>query len=297
MVAYSIVQRLTPNTALLGAAALGTCAALVAALLPVGVLEPLVLGSGIAAFIPAAEPPLGFTARLCLGVVAGGGVALLAWFALSTLTEFVQRDAAPRERAPSVRRADAHPDAPPREPLRAGRDLGFEMEAAEPQPLELTVIELPPEPVIAMGAPAPAIAPATLEIVDEPTSVHVPPVVQPLPRDLDQPLASFDPGAVPDVPLAAPRPVAPLCPPSSGPILAAGERFETFTLAPMPAPSAPITGPETVATVHSLLDRLERGIARRAQAPAPQPMPEPEPAPLQGLESTLDQLRRMAVRA
>jgi hypothetical protein len=295
MVAYSLVQRLTPNAALVVAGVLGTLAALVAALLPGGLLEPLVLASGIAAFVPSAEPPLGFTARLCLGVAAGGGTALLAWFALSTLIEFVRRNPALAQRRPSVRRADAHPDAPPREPLRAVRDLGFELGGtAEQEPLDLATIDLPPEPVIAMGAPSPALDPVVADVVVEPLPMPAPPpVVQPLPRDLDQPLASFDPGAVPDVPLAAPRPVAPLRPKPAAPVFEAGERFETFALVPTPAPPAPITGPDTVATVHSLLDRLERGIARRSQAAAAQPTPQP----VQGLESTLDQLRRMAVRA
>jgi hypothetical protein len=297
MVAYSLVQRLTPTTALIGAGALGTLAALVAALLPAALLESLVLGSGIAAFIPAAEPPLGFTARLCLGVTAGAGVALLSWFALTTLVDFARRRWATGERLPQVRRADAHPDAPPREPLRAGRDLGFEV--AEAEPLELFEAELPPEPVIAMGTPTPALDLTRHEVAADPSPEPAPPpAVQPLPRDLDQPLAAFDPGAVPAVPLTAPRPVAPLRSTPSAPIYEAGERFETFSLTPAPAAApqaAPITGPETVATVHSLLDRLERGIARRSQPPAPAPAP--DPAPAQGLESTLEQLRRMAVRA
>ncbi|ODP38055.1 hypothetical protein [Sphingomonas turrisvirgatae] len=171
MVAYSLVQRLTPNTALIGAGVFGTLAALVAALLPSGWLEPLILGSGIAAFIPAAEPPLGFTARLCLGVGAGCGTALLAGFALSTLADFIRRGTPAIERVPSVRRADAHPDAPPREPLRAVRDLGFDMpDESQPGRFDLAEHLLPPEPVIAMGAPAPACEPAPF--VHEPATAH-----------------------------------------------------------------------------------------------------------------------------
>lgn len=318
MVAYTIAQRLTPNTALIGAGALGVFAALVAALMPGAMLESLVVDSGIAAFVAAAEPPLGFTARLCLGVVAGGSVAVAAWFALSALIDLLQRAPALEQRVPTVRRADAHPDAPPREPLRAGRDLGFELPAGlADEPLDLLDLALPPEPVIARGTPTPA--PFVAPVAPEPVVAVQPaaptiqrdPVVQPLPQDLDQPLASFDPGAVPAVPLAAPRPVAPLvAKPARAPIFAEGERFETFALTPAPAPtpielspaeapiaSAPaapsaITGPETVATVHSLLDRLERGIARRGQAASAEPAPEPT----QGLESTLEKLRRMAAR-
>ncbi|ODP36699.1 hypothetical protein [Sphingomonas turrisvirgatae] len=100
------------------------------------------------------------------------------------------------------------------------------------------------------------------------------------------------------MPLAAPRPVAPLQPKPITPLYEVGERFETFALAPTPAAApqtAPITAPETVATVHSLLDRLERGIARRSQAAAPEAAPPADAA--QGLGNTLEMLRRMAVRA
>jgi hypothetical protein len=291
MVAYSLFQRLTPTIALLAAGALGVFAALAASLLPGAVIESAVLASGIPAFVPAAEPPLGITARICLAVFAGGGVALLAWVALSLLIEFTQ----PRgetARRPTVRRADAHPDAPPREPLRAVRDLGFDLpEVAEPDPLELADLELPPEPVIAMGAPEPAILPAPRAVRADPPP---PPSVQPLPADLDQPLAAFDPGALPETPRTPPQLVPPLRSTSPRPpVFAEGERFETYDLTPAAPKPAPITGPETEATVHSLLDRLERGIARRAQPEDPTPPPAQQPA---GLESTLDALRRMAAR-
>jgi hypothetical protein len=209
-----------------------------------------------------------------------------------------------------VRRADAHPDAPPREPLRAGRDLGFEpaveADELELEPFDLDDLELPPEPVIAMGAPAPTTeSPIESGFQPEAEPVAVPsradapppPPVQPLPADLDQPLAVFDPGALPKAPLEAPRPVAPLLRSQPrAPVYSEGERFETFDLSLAVSPPtepgvAPITGPETVATVHSLLDRLERGIARRTQPADSEPMPEP-----QGLESALESLRRMAVR-
>lgn len=314
MVAYTLLQRLNPTTALIGAGALGVVAALAAALIPNAMLESSVLGSGIAAFIPAAEPPLGFTARLCLGIIAGGGVALFAWFGLATLADFLGRPHRLDDRGPTVRRADAHPDAPPREPLRAGRDLGFEL-PEEDEALDSIEDDLPPEPVIARGAPAPTADPAPLDLIErpilrvrmervdpQPTAAVVqpeptpaaPPPVQPLPADLDQPLAAFDPSAVPDVPLATPRSVAPLHREAPrAPVFAEGERFEAFDLTPSPAvvAAAPITARETEATVHSLLDRLERGIARRTEDAAPEPAPATG-----GLETTLESLRKLAVR-
>ncbi|WP_254292776.1 hypothetical protein [Sphingomonas tagetis] len=303
---------MTPNLVLAVAGAVGVIAALGALLVPGALFESAVLTGGIAAFMPAAEPPLGTTARICLAAFAGGGVALLAWAGLTLLTGLPQLRVELAKRGPVVRRADAHPDAPPREPLRAGRDLGFEpaVEAdeleLELEPFDLDVLELPPEPVIAMGAPAPT-AESPIESDFQPEAEPIalpiradappPPPVQPLPADLDLPLAVFDPGALPDAPLEAPRPVAPLLRSQPrAPVYAQGERFETFDLSlavspPAEPATAPITGPETVATVHSLLDRLERGIARRALPADSEPMPE-----TQGLESALESLRRMAVR-
>ncbi len=293
MVAYSLVQRLTPNLALAMAGAVGMVAALGTLLVPGALFEDAVTTSGIAAFVSAAEPPLGATARICLAVFAGGAAALLAWAALSILPGLVQLRQGRIDRRPAVRRADAHPDAPPREPLRAGRDLGFELddELVEGEPdFDLELLDLPPEPVIAMGAPTPAPAPEAAAPLR--TDPPVPPPVQPLPADLDQPLSAFDPGALRETPLAAPQPVAPLHRAPSAPVYAEGERFETFDLTPPAASPPPISAPETVATVHSLLERLERGIALRAQPADPAPAPQP-----QGLESTLETLRRMAVRA
>lgn len=287
MAAYTVIQRLTPTLALVAAGALGVLVALGVLLLPGSMLEDAVTASGIAAFIPAAEPPLGATARIVVAVFASGVAASVAWLALSALIGIARSRLPDADtRGPTVRRADAHPDAPPREPLRAGRDLGFELaDEASFAPPPLDIPELPPEPVIAMGAPAP------------PESAGPPPV-QLLPCDLDQPLAAFDPAAIPDSPLVPPPPVAPLHrQPSRPPLYEQGERFETFELTPplrsVPQPGG-IAAPETAATVHALLDRLERGIARRT---VPATVPEPTPLAPQGLEDTLAVLRKMAARA
>jgi hypothetical protein len=90
-----------------------------------------------------------------------------------------------------------------------------------------------------------------------------PPPEQDLPRDLDQPLAAFDPGAVPDVPMA-PTPALPSLVPAMAPppALQAGERIETFDL----SPRAPGSGEPSIA---ELLQRLERGTARRAAKAVP----------------------------
>jgi len=304
MVAYALVQRLTPNVALALAGGAGACAVLASVVLPGALLEEMVLASGIAAFVPAAEPPLGMTARLCIGLFAGGLIALIAWMGLSALIAWVDsRTAAGAEgeARPTVRRADAHPDARPRVPLRAS-DLdmpaldpvpGTESEVSVADILDLSDAALPDEPVIAMGAPS------------EGRPVHAPlPEVQELPADLDQPLAAFDPYAIPAVPMAPPPPVRPLRRRAArAPIFDDGERFETFELTPpvrpvvepvipVPEVATPITAPQTEASVQALLDRLERGLGKFAPPP-----PEPAPDPKRKLEDTLSELRRMALRA
>lgn len=117
-----------------GATALGIAAAAAVALLPTPMLERVVWDSGLPALIAAAEPPLGMTARVLLAAGVGVAVAALSWFALFLLlgaagVETRRRAKAEmaggRRNTPFVRRADAHPDAPPRPPLRATVDLGM----------------------------------------------------------------------------------------------------------------------------------------------------------------------------
>ena len=359
MVAYTLVQRLTPNLALAGAGLAGALVALATLAIPGPLLERIVVTSGIAAFIPAAEPPLGATARICVGVFAGGAVALVAWLLLSALlawrdsrsTDEVEEEGV---RRPVIRRADAHPDAPPRPPLLATRDLGapflrkvegVELDLGESdadarifaspegdvtevdaEVRDLHLPQLPPEPVIAMGSSAPTAESIPAVHIPEPEPVTIeapapivtrapqPPAPQPLPADLDQPLSAFDPDAIPERPLAPPPPLPPLARTPAAPVFAQGERFETFELTPPRRPAAPapepaplaesLAAPETHATVHALLDRLERGIVRRGQRPEPEaqvaaaPAPQPEAeTEMPGLEGALAALRKLAVRA
>ncbi|WP_210189351.1 hypothetical protein [Allosphingosinicella indica] len=120
--------------------------AFVAFAMPGDLFEAAVLASGLPALLPAAAPPLGNTARLGVGAIAAllsfGGLFLL----LRALGPGPRRATAD---APRVRRADAHPDAPSRRPIRAGDDLGepaFDWPApalaeAPPQADEVPVVE------------------------------------------------------------------------------------------------------------------------------------------------------------
>ena len=89
----------------------------------------LVEVSGLPQLLPAAQPPLGLTARI--GALAAAALATfgLVWLLLRALgpkkpepkrkTKPVEIDVAPK-----IRRADAHPDAPARRPIFAALDLG-----------------------------------------------------------------------------------------------------------------------------------------------------------------------------
>ncbi|OJU15445.1 MULTISPECIES: hypothetical protein [unclassified Sphingomonas] len=127
---------------------------------------------------------------------------------------------------PLLRRADAHPDAPARRPIAAHSELG-----------------------------------APVLLIDARTAEHG----QPIPADLDQPLAAFDPGAVPAVPRAPVRAVRSLAPVRRA-------RIEAF----------PVPAGEGEASIGALLDRLERAAARRAAAR------------IDGLEDMLVKLRKLA---
>lgn len=344
----------------LAAAVLGAAAAAAVALMPTPLLEAAVMDSGIPAVLAAAEPPLGFTARAVIAAGAGGLVGLFVWFALFLLlgtrgvtlgrsAEPLAPEAVP---TPVLRRADAHPDAPPRAPLLATRDLGMPFlevtarakadEVGKVNTYDaLTLSEpLPPDPVFApapepIAEPKPVIAPEPEFAREEPVIVPPPappptyeaapvddwappppriilPDERPLPEDLDQPLSAFDPEAIPDAPVPPSEPVAPL---QRGPrpaVFDPTERFETFELTPVrrtppprpvavpdPAPRArdeAITAPETEATIHALLERLERGVVRRGLATGSEPARTPREAE-RGLEEALVTLRNLARRA
>ena len=211
----------------------GLAVAGVVAALPSAMLERLVEALALPAIVPAAAAPLGATARTIVALALGLATGLFGFVPDLILYGRIPRrhPAAVRSDAPIVRRADAHPDAPPRRPIRATEELA------------------PPPPPVR------------------------PPVPRDLPADLDQPLAAFDPAAIPPVPREPVRAVAALAPKIARPALIdPGERFESFELKP--------SGDTTIA---ALLDRLERG-AQRVTAPR-------QPA---NLDATLGMLRRLA---
>ncbi len=251
------LNRLVP---IVGAIAGGVIAAVGVMLSSGDALEALVSDTGIAALIPMAAPPLGATARAILALGAGVLVAAILWSSLYLLfgPGGVFAGARPREDGvPVIRRADAHPDAPPRKPMSAA-DLGT--------------------PLMEVGV-AGSVDAATR---DE----------RAIPADLDLPLAAYDPKAMRPVPMEPARPVAPLVQPTMvAPVIEMSPTAEpeTFVTAPLPKPVEPpvvetsepveeVSAPTPIArplraqaeppvppTIETLLQRLEQGALRRGR--------------------------------
>lgn len=128
---------------------------------PVGIIEMLIVESGLPAMLPASSPPLGPTARSAMSLLGGVGAGLVAWAALFLL--FGPGGTFARDEGvydlTEIHRADAHHDVPSRRYF----------DAAD------------------LDTPPPATEPARF-------------IERDLPRDLDQLLADFDPDSIPDRP-------------------------------------------------------------------------------------------------
>lgn len=322
------------GVATLGGIVMGVAAAAAMAIAPAPLVEGLVMDSGLPAVLAAAEPPLGLTARAGLALGVGGVVALFGWFAcflmfgsrtLSFGREAVAIEGEEAVPTPVLRRADAHPDAPARAPLLATRDLGvpFLEITAKPKQTQLdsevrkgaTV-----EPLFAAPA-SESVEESEPMILDHPIAaaeVHIAPAEQDLPLDLGLPMAAFDPDAIPDFP--APPSVVPLPLRRKRPaVFDETERFEIFELTPpiRPRPSPPpslrpaprpepraqedaIATPRTDATIHALLDRLEKGVVKKGIATGMETAASPVTHGRdsdRGLEDALVTLRNLARRA
>lgn len=270
-------SRLTLPAASTIGVVVGVVVALGFALVPVEILERLVMASGLPAVVAAAEPPLGLTARLVLILIGGGFIGLLTWFALFPLIGNRAfrighgHRRASGEQVPTVRRADAHPDAPPRAPLLAHRDLGTPF-----LDIHATQVAGPLDEPMAVDSGVDDLADDLTDDLDAEVDL-----VREVPDDLDTPLAAFDPEAF----AAATGEPVPL------PRFAPGERIETFELTPIarsvsdeaPLPVRQQSSRDTEATIAALLERLERGVTERADR-----LPRP------GADAALGSLRRLA---
>lgn len=204
-------------------AALAALAALfVAFALPADALSGIVGASGLPSLLPAAEPPLGLTARIAIGVAGAVAAFGLVFLLLRMLDRSGLEPRKTRAGAPKLRRRDFHPDAPISRPISAAREFGEPAPPVRPsEPTPLWLAEADPEPA---------------EIIAEP----------------------------------APEPAA----------------------QPAPAPAA-----DSASSLPELMERLERGLARRRSPSAPQSPPQVFPqAGDERLQSAIDSLQRLAAR-
>lgn len=236
----------------------GLAAALLVLWIPVGLIEMVVASSGLSESLPAAAPPLGLKARLLLaGFAALMAVGLMGMmrrqdrpteqggrrlrvqgartmgFAFSKLTALARGRAAPVDDAiPSLRRADAHPDAPARAPIFASRDFNGLDIFARPDAIRRPLV-MHPEPEQDAIVPS-----AGLVMPSAPLPIAEDELPQPTFQRPATPLVE------PDVADEAPQDVAPVTLPP---------------LDPIPTQGLSIT---------ELTQRLERGLALRSRPPA-----------------------------
>lgn len=112
--------------------------------MPDDLFSDIISASGLPSLLAAAQPPLGATARTAVIAAAFGATFALVFLLLRALGKPAARPVAKGEEAaaaapPRLRRADSHPDAPPRRPLFAGKDLGepIEQPGTEESPFDV----------------------------------------------------------------------------------------------------------------------------------------------------------------
>jgi len=282
---------------------LAASVAFVSLTMPGDIFAGLVGATGLPSLVPAAQPPLGTTARL----IAAAAGAVAAFVLVSALLSALNKPARSRRHAgnkpveaasepPRLRRADAHPDAPSRSPILAGRELGV--------PLDEMAIEERPTADLAdvenVDFEAEWERPLPGFIDEEPRAETGEAVDWEPVNDILDPTA-FTTAVPPDV-ADAPEPEAPLAalpvestaseipfwvPPGGAPVEAVEPEFEASTAPeaaeppmtvpfrksrPRPEPSAalpeladrlPEAGAAGSEGVDALVERFERGLGQR----------------------------------
>ncbi|MEA3004643.1 MAG: hypothetical protein QOH81_3431 [Sphingomonadales bacterium] len=252
--------------------------------MPDGLFSRIVVASRLPSFLAAAQPPLGMKARLVVVAVAVLVVYAFIWSVMRALDGRGRKPAPtataePEAEAPRLRRADAHPDAPSRRPIFAGRDLG-EPEH-EQAPLELDAA--------AAFAPEPE-----ADVTPEPEVYVAPePEAYVAPEPEPEPLPAFLVPQQPEPEAAeAPEPVAFAEEPA--PIIHEPAAFEEPIVFAEDEADEDEDGDEGEATeaggseddqsLARLMHRFESGLTRKQQANAATPRladaePATEPAP------------------
>ena len=300
-------------------------------LIPAGIIENLMVESGLASMFPPLDPPLGMKARAGLALVAAGFTFGFVMTLMKLIGGATARRRAPEPvdempSAPRVRRRDSHPDAPARAPFSVARDMDVFEEPVEAEPVvEGALPPMPkpkpkpaPEPIVQTQGPrrrAPLTAILAGEVDPEPEPAPIAePQVDPettaaerlrkikLGRD-EEP--ADEPAPIPAeeelVLVRGEEPVEPqeeAAPPSwMEPEPAAPEQVYHERLLPNGRRAEDRRGNETLP---ELLARLELAMQRRAISTA---VTEAEPEPVEDeamdtrLRSALENLKRFAPRA
>ncbi|MGQ0661282.1 hypothetical protein [Sphingosinicella sp.] len=123
--------------------------------IPDALLGRAIEATGLPAILSAAQPPLGTTARLLLALSGALSAFAVTFALLRWLDRFASRppalvldEAAPAPAVPRIRKADAHPDAPPCRPISAARDLGEPAPPSRPVAPAQTIAEAAAAPVV-----------------------------------------------------------------------------------------------------------------------------------------------------
>ncbi|WP_157220248.1 hypothetical protein [Flavisphingomonas formosensis] len=304
---------------------MGGAVAFVSIAMPTPLFERLVVMSRLPLILPPAEPPLGFTARTLLAVVTGllafgvtlAGLRLIGRkpkprrkpefvfapepeeFAAKTPAERIFREREPEpllKDKPRLRRADSHPDAPPRRPIFAQEDLGesFDTLGDSLNELRLDPYELP-------GAAA---------MEPEPSTPETPVIIdhEPIAKrwDIEQEAESLTPAETPQ-PAVEPAPAVAAAPKPSTLDVAPAD-FVASAVPPRAEKAAAKPEPARTdnASIEDLVSRFEAGLARRAtrSGRTMRPSATIQSIPTTGapddmddaLRDALDQLRRMTSR-
>jgi len=269
--------------------------------MPRDILEGSVSATGLPVILPAAQPPLGETARLILAACGAGmaGAIVLALFLL-TDRQPARKPVTPETGHPFFTDLDM-PVEPKPAPVTTmpsfSRPANFELRTETAEPLNIAeIIE-------------------TIELTDV---VEEPVAVEPVPAEPEPVAFEPEPDVVEPEPVvtapeaAAPQKDQPLfldframragTPPSNDPSpLDLGQwKFADSQREEKPVPPRPITAPVRQGgeeeSISDLMARIEAGLERRAAKGAPATEAPAIDRSGVGLKSTLEELRKMAVR-
>ena len=262
--------------------------------MPRDILEGSVAATGLPMILAAAQPPLGETARLILAACGAGmaGAIVLALFLL-TDRQPARKPVTPETGHPFFTDLDT-PVEPKPAPVMTmpsfSRPANFELRTETTEPLNVAeIIE-------------------TIELTDV---VEEPVAVEPVPVEPEPDAVESEP-VVTAPEAAAPQKDAPLfldframrtgTPPSNDPSpLDLGQwKFADSPREEKPVPPRPITAPVRQGgeeeSISDLMARIEAGLERRAVKGAPATEAPAIDRSGVGLKSTLEELRKMAVR-